>query len=404
MSYREMIESMSDKMKDKCNGVINNNEQNNDSVRVMLKRRSSLAPIKPIQSGRNRKLILHLDIRNTILVADSVTNVCVEHALNSFLTGVTWGKDVNGEWKWESDKVALKPPSTDTKTYYKHLEEKLVRTPADRQELRLQTGDFTQQPIGSDFLPYFEKHMELLKWDFYFDSYRDKQLTMAGKDNKQYHYVIPSVYKMIHFLKAQNREFAIVFRTYGLDAPNVLSSLAYGLKGNHPGFPKPAKVPINLLTGRIARTEDGTVNLETVKQNGDVIQKLTYERDIYRFLSNAEGISAFKDDFLHWQNNSYNYKAGKPMWIDPTDQTVHHIFFDDNFRSYEDDSIIDFRLFEDGVLKRARGLNQSEISRFEDMCLVQADLLESIENEDYFINKLATCEDNYSTYLKDRFI
>ncbi len=39
-----------------------------------------------------RKLVLHFDIRNTVLVADSYSNVHVEQALNSFLTGVTWGR------------------------------------------------------------------------------------------------------------------------------------------------------------------------------------------------------------------------------------------------------------------------------------------------------------------------
>ena len=44
--------------------------------------------IKP----KNCKLILHFDVRNTILVADSVTDDNIEEALNSYFTGVTWGK------------------------------------------------------------------------------------------------------------------------------------------------------------------------------------------------------------------------------------------------------------------------------------------------------------------------
>ena len=42
--------------------------------------------------------------RNTILVADSVTNIGVEEALNSYLTGVTWGHlDSQKRWVWDSD-------------------------------------------------------------------------------------------------------------------------------------------------------------------------------------------------------------------------------------------------------------------------------------------------------------
>lgn len=43
----------------------------------------------------DRKLILHFDIRNTILVFDSLTKDDVEQALNSFLAGVTWGRHLS---------------------------------------------------------------------------------------------------------------------------------------------------------------------------------------------------------------------------------------------------------------------------------------------------------------------
>ncbi|ESO83680.1 hypothetical protein LOTGIDRAFT_169160 [Lottia gigantea] len=374
-----------------------------DSKSSLLKRRSSVAPNHAVHTGRKRKLVLHFDIRNTILVADSVTNVSVEHALNSFLTGVTWGKEVEGKWQWQSDQVSLKPPGNDQLlTYYKYLEGRLVRTPSDRKDLRIQTGDFTQSSIGKDFKPNFERHMNLLKWDHEYDESRDQKLTMSGLDGKRYHYVIPSFYKLIHFLKSKHRDFSIILRTYGLDAPNVLESMAYGLKGNHPGFSQSLNIPIHKRTGNIRRTNDGLIEMELLKSNGEILQKMNHERDMYRLFSRSEGIMAFKDDFQHWQNNSYSFSAGKPMWIDPTDASVHHIFFDDNFRSYEEDSIIDLRIFEDDVPKRARSLTHDEVARFEEMCLVQADLLESIENEDYFINRLAECENSYSKFLKDR--
>ena len=59
-------------------------------------------------SGRRRKLVLHVDLRNTILVADSVTNVAVEQALNAFLTGATWGYEKDGLWEWHSDVPSVK--------------------------------------------------------------------------------------------------------------------------------------------------------------------------------------------------------------------------------------------------------------------------------------------------------
>ena len=124
-------------------------------------------PRSPRLSGRGpRKLILHFDLRNTILVADSVTNVAVEQALNAFLTGATWGHEQDGCWYWDSDQPSIKPPMVGTNTYYKFLERQLVRTPSDRTELRLATGDFTLTPIGGIFRPHFERHLRGLRWDY----------------------------------------------------------------------------------------------------------------------------------------------------------------------------------------------------------------------------------------------
>ena len=114
-----------------------------------------------VERKSRRKLVLHFDIRNTILVADSVTNVDVEEALNTYLTGVTWGYPTADGWCWSSDKPSLKPPREGTVTYYKYLEDKLVDTPSDRKLLRQETGVFTQAEIGRKFQPCFDKHLQV---------------------------------------------------------------------------------------------------------------------------------------------------------------------------------------------------------------------------------------------------
>lgn len=63
-------------------------------------------------SQKKKKLVLHFDIRNTMIVADTVTNITIEQALNAYLTGVLWGKELNGsEWEWHSKKPTLLPPA-----------------------------------------------------------------------------------------------------------------------------------------------------------------------------------------------------------------------------------------------------------------------------------------------------
>lgn len=60
----------------------------------------------------NPKLVLHFDIRNTMIVADTVTSITVEQALNAYLTGVLWGQEVdNNCWQWSSTRPTLLPPS-----------------------------------------------------------------------------------------------------------------------------------------------------------------------------------------------------------------------------------------------------------------------------------------------------
>ena len=60
---------------------------------------------------KDRKLVLHFDIRNTLIVADSVTSITVEQALNAYLTGVLWGHEGgNHSWQWKSKAPSLCAP------------------------------------------------------------------------------------------------------------------------------------------------------------------------------------------------------------------------------------------------------------------------------------------------------
>lgn len=241
--------------------------------------------------GRRKKLILHVDLRNTILVADSVTNVAVEQALNSFLTGATWGQEKDGRWTWHTDQPSVTAPAAGKITYYKFLERQLVRTPSERTALRLATGDFTSTPIGANFRAHFERHLKSLKWNYPGDQAGDhKPLTMSGSDGQQYHYILEGLYRLLHHLVDTRRDFALIIRTYGLDAPNALSSLAHGIKGHHPGFPRALRVPVNRTTGSIQRPEADVVVLEAYRPDSstELLVKLTHERDIYRFLSRSQ--------------------------------------------------------------------------------------------------------------------
>lgn len=312
-----------------------------------------------------------------------------------------WGSVSNSQWKWFSSAPSLKSPAQGLCTYYKYLEKNLVKNPTDRVNLRLQTGDFAYTELGSCFREHFDAHLDRLWWDYATEVSHDKVLTMSGRDGKPYHYILPSVYRLLQRLTEQRREFAIILRTYGRDAPNVLSSLKYGLRGHHPAFQTPFGINICSHPGKINR-EQNKFELLTCMQTeeNETPRSLTQEADIYRHLCSSQGITGFVDDFLFWQNNNYDHAAGKPMWIDPYDHQHHHIFFDDNFRADDEDSIIDVRMFNNDSDRTSRSLEHSEIGQLEDVFVVQADLLESINDEDYFVRKTELCEQNFSQMIQ----
>lgn len=41
-----------------------------------------------------------------------------------------------------------------------------------------------------------------------------------------------------------------------------------------------------------------------------------------------------------WARNQFSLQGGKPLWIDPHDPSVHHIFIDDNIRLDDTDTIV----------------------------------------------------------------
>lgn len=61
---------------------------------------------------------------------------------------------------------------------------------------------------------------------------------------------------------------------------------------------------------------------------------------------------------------------------------------------------MDVRVFSQEETTHAYSLGKQQLSRLEDVCVVQADLLHSIDDKDYFLRKVELCEHNYSRMLK----
>ncbi|KAM4651819.1 uncharacterized protein O3C94_014177 isoform 2-T5 [Discoglossus pictus] len=269
---------------------------------------------------KKRKLVLHLDLNNTILVSDAVTNQGPHAALNMYLSTVTWGQlSDTGEWEWLGDRPSVAPPRPGAISYYSQFG---------------RSSDFTNTPVGHRFKETVARHMELLEWT----GEPDRVFTLRGEDRKKYHYILPSFFHLLQSLHQQGRDFCVLLRTFGTDLPSVLPAVQSAMMGNHPLFPQLKNVPltVDLTPGRIRCS-----NREAVLTRGS--ERVTTKGDksnIYKYFSNVTGIRGFQDHFDWWARHSFTNRGGKPFWVDPDDCDTQHIIIDDNIRLSEEDTIV----------------------------------------------------------------
>lgn len=338
----------------------------------------TVQPLIPALQQKRRKLILHLDLNNTILVSDTATGQGLREALNSYLSTVVWGQIGNtGEWELISDQTSVKPPSQDAINYCTQFG---------------RDGSFSDSKIGRVFKEVFTRHMGLLQWQGKADD-----LFTQREDGQLYHWILPSFFHLLSTLHQQGRPFSIILRTFGTDLPNVLQSVHAALAGKHPQFPQLQELPLSveLTPGKIRCNKR-----ETVLTRGTTrVSTKGKERNIYDYFTAMSGIGGFQDHFDWWARNSFTSSGGKPLWIDPNDCNNLHIIIDDNIRLTETDTIVNSRVLLDNGKGRKASRN-APTSELYDICLVQTDLLRAIAEKDYFLDCVRACEENYETYFQ----
>ncbi|XP_076596182.1 uncharacterized protein LOC143326496 [Chaetodon auriga] len=333
----------------------------------------------PSHHDQRKKLVLHIDLNNTILVSDAATAQGTVAALDYFLTTVTWGKmSKHGKWEWLSDSPSLLPPCDDAVTYYSQF----GRIPG-----------FTST-AGQRFRGVLDEHLALLRWPEGVKG--DRELAVKGEDGRLYHWILPSFFQLLRDLVQEGREFAIVFRTFGIDLPRVLRAMFKALhEGAHPLFPDlpDLKLSVNMTAGKIRCNKRGIV----VSRADDRVSTRDGERGLYQYFSSVQGLVGFQDHFDWWVSNTYSIRGGKPLWVDPFDQSVQHIFIDDNIRQNDEDTIVHPKVFLDPGSTETRTACTSELY---DITLVQTDLLRAISDLGYFTQRVHICQKNYDRNLQ----
>ncbi|TPP62162.1 hypothetical protein FGIG_01157 [Fasciola gigantica] len=318
-------------------------------------------------------------------------------------------------WKCLPESPCIRQPRPDAVSLYKLLEQQIVRQPADRGRLRKYLGNFTQTPEGQQFLHLFQNHLEKLRWPDVNSTAHDtdemyiapvSKLSVIGLDNQRYHYLMPAFYRLMSWLMHTGRQFAIVLRTYGQDGSHIVSAIETYLQGHHPTEkPNPSVAESLVLDQAHWRLKRDTkppqftlckCDAQTCDGSGECVSG---EQAIHQTWSNWNGVVSVQDDFVYWQSNHYDHRAAKPMWFNPKDREVQHVFFDDNIRFDEDKTNgIDLIQLDTKDVNEMNSQSyrptQSEAAQWENVYFVQADLLQIINNPCYFVEKITECEHN----------
>ena len=102
---------------------------------------------------------------------------------------------------------------------------------------------------------------------------------------------------------------------------------------------------------------------------------------------------AIQDDYSLWSSKRGAANSGKLLLIDPTDQRVQQIFFDDNISSDTKCSIVDIRNITTG--------KEIQYKNAIDKYMIQVEPNLAILDDDYFIKKLDICEKKLTDELNE---
>ncbi|KAL4225733.1 hypothetical protein ACF0H5_016422 [Mactra antiquata] len=350
-------------------------------------------------NSSKRKLVLHFDVNKTIVPVDSATGETVEASLNVYLSGMAWGKDSEGEWLSSKGQLSRSPSSVDDVSFYKFEEKRLLpHLTQDRSTLRYHLTSFTDQPQGSNFKPYLNSLLQKLRWTLPYDESLHEKMTVPGTKSCRFHFILPAFYKLLNYLIQNDKNFAVIFRTFGSDARSVLSSIKDAILKKMP-FSDQLHVLGNDISEHIySLKRDKEVGKFRLTQECSTLPEWSKtDTEMYTVFSNMTGINAIQDNVADWSQHNFHPKRGKPVWIDQSDPNIQHIFFDDNIRPGSSDSIVNIRVREPSG--NFRDIDSAEEYQFVNNNIVPVTFSEAIQDEDYFVQKLMMCEANHDKHF-----
>lgn len=226
----------------------------------------------------------------------------------------------------------------------------------------------------------------------------EKELAKSGQDH-----ILPAFYQTLHYLIKlynNNMPFTLVFRTFGSDIDEIAQVLTkFAAETNCPAL---ELSPNKLYRGRWKEEKDGSTVYQLWNRNETELIA-SGDKEILNLLREGS-VFGITDDYNFWRNNDWLPTAGKPIWIPKCQDESssiydHHIFFDDNIHNLEDDGIACVRKEQaDGTFVTLNGASMHQESQ--GVHLIRVPTIEPVLNPNWFVEKIQSAQTRLQERLK----
>ncbi|CAJ1962338.1 unnamed protein product [Cylindrotheca closterium] len=330
------------------------------------------------------RLVLHLDINETILLGDDAGGDSTSDSIQKMLAKSAFCQlptlsDKKLDWDntqqvepthwWDGQRIGHEtsmpplytgwewPPNTCPyyRTKFKKYSKEFVSKSTEEEIVSASTGQHPHH--GKIYKPIWEECQRLL-----LSTTVDTSSAAQASRNRHPH-LLPAFYHILEYLQQQqqqqqqqstsNNPTTLVFRTFGSDIQEVAQWVTDFAKEQD--CPWLQIGPDQLFQGRWKESEE--------QQDGAVIYQLwdltethvvAKDEDEILKLLNSGTIFGIRDDYNHWKKFHWLPTSGKPVWIPRTPPPAppasdkeaeeppvfcHHLLFDDNIHNLPDDGI-----------------------------------------------------------------
>lgn len=349
-------------------------------------------------------LVLHFDINKTIIICDPVKGVGCQEMINALLSEACWGRfeiadadipttaedKLEKALSWKLD-VGPTPEAQPGMVTYAELLEEVLKM--EKKQLQALKNKFTEsgQPGESIRATYEELQAKLQL------PAGVKLPTAPASVGEGENFLVPSFLNLVLHLHKEQRDFRIVFRTFGIDIMDVIKEYNLFCNGGHPCFPDvPADMASRTIhlpagTAEVFRNDAGFQLAMSSLYNGAELVHLHHGIPACaaalrtKLFDSPQTLSmAIRDCFPHWRKHKEADDSGKPLFVEPITAGIHHIFFDDNIER-DRAHIVDARDVVSG--------DPLPFAQTKDLYLIKAEPMLAIQDTRYFINAVSAAEE-----------